>query len=1381
MRPIVRQSVRLANRSRSQSRSNHPRCAQQHIRSFSKSVLYQSDNRPPTLPPEQHTPFQFREEGQRPRGDVAQSDTKQGAQSEAKIAEDEQKQRTGLTKRQRRREALTPTVPKPPPIPEWFLTHNVKLHVERAKSDRQAESAQVLKCADNATGHVLFTLPYYEAWPVPDLKGRTSSGGEANDGELAQQKLSEQSFFDSHRGDGNGTPDQTSSNTRHQPIKTPPSDEAYKDVNPHALLRWAILQAEMGIRAAFATAKDVPQHSSQAASRVDLTLHCRDSGSDSHLDDLVEDLAAITGSDIIRLDANDLAELTADYVGRGSDTPGSFSNLAYDVFCNKFAPSSGRPDRIAEDEGEDDLEEDEADEDEMNDSQGGWGGRWTKVDALGFTSLSSLQRRLMDAATGVRKSPARLEVDINVPMERSAMHREHFTAMPSSDEPKYDDAKLSALLDDLLDAPALKRRAPHTQSNETLRRLGSRTAGPYAQSDNAMWRMWRSDTGSWLPDVSGLLAAHVHASSDETGKGLSGVKLEPSEHCYSAEAPAGSGPPKTIIHIRNLREICHNRLGEAIIRCLVSITQKRRRAGSEVVLVGTSSAEGFPFISHTPGLNDFREVRVPAVFELSKEDQALYKSSTDETWAAGPKNPRFLEMNLRHIRRMLETLQPGSDFDPYSESAQRLLVLGGYDLDREPLSFDRVQALVLTAIGLAQSHALSSSVNASHIALASHIEWQAAKTASDSFDNKNMRRMARFQLSSDLNGVPEGDPNSVEGGQSRLDKLKQSSNSHETRLFPSVIDPQNIKTGFDQVHAPPETIDALKMLTSLSLQRPDAFKYGILAADRLPGLLLYGPPGTGKTLLAKAVAKESGATVLEISGAQIYEKYVGEGEKMVRAVFSLAKKLTPCILFLDEADAIFGSRSNAGNRNTHREIINQFLREWDGMEMHNVFVMVASNRPFDLDDAVLRRLPRRLLVDLPVAKDRESILKIHLNDETLDESVDLAKLAGDTPLYSGSDLKNLCVSAALACVGEENDLAQSKKDDKEFKLPEKRVLSGRHFEKAIKEISASISEDMDSLTAIKKFDEQFGDRRGRKTRPSYGFGQECALELRHGSLTLAAGKDYLRPYFSPPEDGLDSVWQMFCCALTSSHVFTNSWSSDTNFVSVSRHSHSEMAALELIMFGGIVLDHVICVISRFMLSLFEAKVEREKQDFVSEKQSGRKVNDLAGEEYAIECLGLLGYPHVSFSSRCAGASRTEVTPMQRCFAPGRVGAVYCSSRWSDVVLPSPQEQLLPGRHTTPPPANEGAGISARPGAFSEQIVVAAERLLISCLLLYTTTTAVSACCLRSLTTRHSLCLFGTTTTLFPVETLIGRRSIPYRTRGPIETLLLRMRAATPTP
>lgn len=244
--------------------------------------------------------------------------------------------------------------------------------------------------------------------------------------------------------------------------------------------------------------------------------------------------------------------------------------------------------------------------------------------------------------------------------------------------------------------------------------------------------------------------------------------------------------------------------------------------------------------------------------------------------------------------------------------------------------------------------------------------------------------------------------------------------------------------------------------------------------------------------------------------------YVGEGEKNIKAIFSLARKLTPCIVFIDEADAILGSRGGSSPRTSHRELINQFLREWDGMNDHAAFIMVATNRPYDLDEACLRRLPRRLLVDLPTEQDREAILRIHLKDEGLDPNVSLPTLASQTPFYSGSDLKNVAVAAALSCVREEiqqaatapsalsvlkeNDQAATAATSSETTsslqghiypksaYPEKRTLLPRHFARALEEISASISEDMGSLNAIRKFDEKYGDRRGRrKGMQGYGF------------------------------------------------------------------------------------------------------------------------------------------------------------------------------------------------------------------------------------------------------------------------------------------------------
>ena len=180
----------------------------------------------------------------------------------------------------------------------------------------------------------------------------------------------------------------------------------------------------------------------------------------------------------------------------------------------------------------------------------------------------------------------------------------------------------------------------------------------------------------------------------------------------------------------------------------------------------------------------------------------------------------------------------------------------------------------------------------------------------------------------------------------------------------------------------------------------------------------------------------------------------------------------------------------------------------------STFIMVATNRPFDLDEASLRRLPRRLLVDLPTEADREAILKIHLKSEILDPEVSIPDLAAQTPFYSGSDLKNVCVAAALACVREEtmNTSPRADKDDgntnsdattdekkKLADYPEKRTLCKRHFDSAMDEISASISEDMGSLSAIRKFDEKYGDRRGRRKKAGFGYRTAGEEEEKVGS------------------------------------------------------------------------------------------------------------------------------------------------------------------------------------------------------------------------------------------------------------------------------------------
>lgn len=190
---------------------------------------------------------------------------------------------------------------------------------------------------------------------------------------------------------------------------------------------------------------------------------------------------------------------------------------------------------------------------------------------------------------------------------------------------------------------------------------------------------------------------------------------------------------------------------------------------------------------------------------------------------------------------------------------------------------------------------------------------------------------------------------------------------------------------------------------------------------RIPkGVLLVGPPGTGKTLLAKAVAGEAGVPFFSISGSEFVEMFVGVGSSRVRDLFEQAKKQAPCIVFIDELDAIGKSRSSGGfyGGNDEREqTLNQLLTEMDGFaaDKKTVIVLAATNRPESLDQALLRpgRFDRQVLVDRPDLSGREEILNIHAQKVKLGEDVDLKAIATRTPGFAGADLANLVNEAAL--------------------------------------------------------------------------------------------------------------------------------------------------------------------------------------------------------------------------------------------------------------------------------------------------------------------------------------------------------------------------------
>ncbi|MBA7660949.1 ATP-dependent zinc metalloprotease FtsH [subsurface metagenome] len=195
-------------------------------------------------------------------------------------------------------------------------------------------------------------------------------------------------------------------------------------------------------------------------------------------------------------------------------------------------------------------------------------------------------------------------------------------------------------------------------------------------------------------------------------------------------------------------------------------------------------------------------------------------------------------------------------------------------------------------------------------------------------------------------------------------------------------------------------------------------KFQSLGARIPKGMLLIGPPGTGKTLLARAIAGEAGVPFFSISGSEFVEMFVGVGASRVRDLFEQAKRNTPCIIFIDEIDAV-GRHRGAGMGGSHDEreqTLNQILVEMDGFDTNtSVIVLAATNRPDILDPALLRpgRFDRRVILDRPDISGRTAILKVHSNGKPLDESVDLETLAKQTAGFSGADLANLVNEAAI--------------------------------------------------------------------------------------------------------------------------------------------------------------------------------------------------------------------------------------------------------------------------------------------------------------------------------------------------------------------------------
>ncbi|XP_066356489.1 uncharacterized protein [Miscanthus floridulus] len=310
-------------------------------------------------------------------------------------------------------------------------------------------------------------------------------------------------------------------------------------------------------------------------------------------------------------------------------------------------------------------------------------------------------------------------------------------------------------------------------------------------------------------------------------------------------------------------------------------------------------------------------------------------------------------------------------------------------------------------------------------------------------------------------------------------------NVFEEKILLNVISPNDPGVTFVDIGVLDDVKETLKKLVMLPLHRPELFNEGQLRKP-VKGILLFGPPGTGKTMLAKAVATEAGANIINLSVSSITSKWLGEAEKYVKAIFSLASKLSPAIIFVDEVDSFLGKIERPGEHEAMSKFKNEFLINWDGLhtkEQEHVTVLGATNRPFDLGDAVIRRFPCRLMVSVPDASSREKILKVILSKEMLAPDMDLKLVASMAGGYLWTDLKNLCVTAAFRPLDE---IMEKEKKEKSLAIAEGRPepplygtkdirpLEMDDFKFALGQVHASFSPNSSTMDKFIEWNNKFG-------------------------------------------------------------------------------------------------------------------------------------------------------------------------------------------------------------------------------------------------------------------------------------------------------------------
>lgn len=249
--------------------------------------------------------------------------------------------------------------------------------------------------------------------------------------------------------------------------------------------------------------------------------------------------------------------------------------------------------------------------------------------------------------------------------------------------------------------------------------------------------------------------------------------------------------------------------------------------------------------------------------------------------------------------------------------------------------------------------------------------------------------------------------------------------SYEQTIAMEVIRPSEIPITFSSIGGLDTLVDDLRESIIYPLTHPELYTAHSSLLTAPSGVLLYGPPGCGKTMLAKALARESGARFINLHISTLTEKWYGDSNKLVAAVFSLARKLQPCIVFIDEIDAVLGQR-RSGEHEASGMVKAEFMTHWDGLTSsttkegsQRICILGATNRIQDIDEAILRRMPKKFSIGLPSANQRRQIFELTLRGTRLEEEeLDMGVLVRLSAGMSGSDIKEACRDAAMVPVRE---------------------------------------------------------------------------------------------------------------------------------------------------------------------------------------------------------------------------------------------------------------------------------------------------------------------------------------------------------------------------